>query len=76
MGNTNLAGDLAGNASSLYARNLYAFIDLMIDKEKKGQLAIDWEDDVIKGTLVARDGKLVHPMLTAKKAKTGKGGKK
>ncbi len=48
----------------------------MIDKEKKGQLAIDWEDDVIKGTLVARDGKLVHPMLTAKKAKTGKGGKK
>ncbi len=72
MGNTKLAGDLAGNASSLYARNLYAFIDLMIDKEeKKGELAIDWDDDVIKGTLVARDGKLVHPMLTA-----SKGGKK
>ncbi len=71
MGNTNLAGDLAGNASSLYARNLYAFIDLMVDKEKKGELAIDWEDDVIKGTLVAKDGKLVHPMLTA-----SKGGKK
>ena len=70
MGNTNLAGELAGNASSLYARNLYAFIELMIDKEKKGALAIDWEDDVIKGTLVAKDGKLVHPMLT------GKGGKK
>jgi NAD(P) transhydrogenase subunit alpha len=71
MGNTNLAGELAGNASSLYARNLYAFIDLMIDKEKKGALAIDWDDDVIKGTLVAKGGKLVHPMLTAKK-----GGKK
>ncbi len=71
MGNTNLAGELASNSSSLYARNLFAFIDLMIDKEKKGELAIDWEDDVIKGTLVARGGKLVHPMLTAKK-----GGKK
>jgi NAD(P) transhydrogenase subunit alpha len=71
MGNTNLAGELASNSSSLYARNLFAFIDLMIDKEKKGALAIDWEDDVIKGTLVARGGKLVHPMLTAKK-----GGKK
>jgi len=71
MGNTNLAGELSNNSSSLYARNLFAFIDLMIDKEKKGELAIDWEDDVIKGTLVARGGKLVHPMLTAKK-----GGKK
>ncbi|MFQ5625257.1 MAG: Re/Si-specific NAD(P)(+) transhydrogenase subunit alpha [Methyloligellaceae bacterium] len=71
MGSTNLAGDLAGNASSLYARNLYAFIDPMISKENKGELAIDWEDDVIKGTLVAKGGKLVHPMLTA-----SKGGKK
>ena len=67
MGNTNLAGELASNASSLYARNLFAFIDLMIDKENKGALAIDWEDDVIKGTLVAKSGKLVHPMLVAKK---------
>jgi NAD(P) transhydrogenase subunit alpha len=70
MGETNLAGELAGNASSLYARNLYAFIDPMFDKEKKGELAIDWEDELVKGTLVARDGKIVHPMLT------GKGGKK
>ena len=70
MGDPNLAGELAGNASSLYARNLYTFIELMIDKEKKGTLAVDWEDEVIEGTLVARDGKLVHPTLT------GKGGKK
>ena len=70
MGETNLAGELAGNASALYARNLYAFIELMFDKEKKGELKIDWDDEVIKGTLVAKDGKVVHPMLT------GKGGKK
>ncbi len=42
----------------------------MFDSEKKGALAIDWEDEVFKGTLVAKDGKLVHPMVT------GKGGKK
>lgn len=70
MGNPNLAGELAGNASSLYARNLYTFIELMLDKEKKGTLAVDWDDEIVAGTLVARDGKLVHPMLT------GKGGKK
>lgn len=70
MGEVNLAGELAANASALYARNLYAFIELMFDKEKKGALAVDWDDDVIKGTLVAKSGKLVHPMLT------GKGGKK
>ena len=74
MGPTSLAGELAGNASSLYARNLHAFIALMIDTEKKDELAIDWEDDVIKGTLVAKGGKLVHPMLVPAKGK--KGGKK
>lgn len=71
LGPTNLAGELAGNASSLYARNLYTFVETMIDKEKKGTLALDWDDDVIKGTLVARDGKIVHPILAP-----SKGGKK
>ena len=63
MGPLNLAGDLAVNASSLYARNLLAFITTMIDTEK-GELAIDWEDEIIQGTLVTRDGKIVHPALT------------
>ena len=35
----------------------------MIDKEDKA-LKIDWEDEIIKGTLVAKDGKVVHPNLT------------
>ncbi|RMF02273.1 MAG: Re/Si-specific NAD(P)(+) transhydrogenase subunit alpha [Alphaproteobacteria bacterium] len=74
MGKTNLAGELAPNASSLYARNLHAFISLMIDPEKKGELAVDWDDELIKGTLVARDGKLVHPVVAPSKGK--KGGKK
>jgi H+-translocating NAD(P) transhydrogenase subunit alpha len=72
LGPTNLPGDLAANASSLYARNLHAFIETMFDKEKKGALAINWDDDIIKGTLVAKDGKIVHPSLADKPAAPAK----
>lgn len=63
LGETNLAGALSTNASSLYARNLYTFIETMFDKES-GDLKVDWEDEVITGTLVAKDGAIVHPNLT------------
>ncbi|MGI9382670.1 MAG: NAD(P)(+) transhydrogenase (Re/Si-specific) subunit alpha, partial [Methyloligellaceae bacterium] len=63
MGRLNLAGALSVNASSLYARNLFAFIELLLDAES-GRLAIDWEDEIVAGTLIARDGALVHPTLT------------
>ncbi len=61
-GPLNLAGDLAINASSLYAKNLYAFLETLFDKKEK-KLAINWDDEIVKGTLVARDGALVHPSL-------------
>ncbi|MFA5900378.1 MAG: Re/Si-specific NAD(P)(+) transhydrogenase subunit alpha [Hyphomicrobium sp.] len=61
-GPLNLAGGLAVNASSLYARNLYAFLETLIDKTEK-KLAINWDDEIVKGTLVARDGAIVHPSL-------------
>lgn len=62
MGYTNLAGRVPGNASSLYARNLFAFVEPMIDK-KEGKLAIKWDDEIIVGTLICRDGQIVHPRL-------------
>jgi NAD(P) transhydrogenase subunit alpha len=62
MGPTNLAGEVAVNASSLYARNLLAFVETMIDKKEKA-LKVDWDDELVKGTLVARDGRIVHPSL-------------
>ncbi len=65
MGRLNLAGELSVNASSLYARNLLTFIELLLDKET-GELAVDWDDEIVAGTLIARDGKLVHPTLTDK----------
>ncbi len=62
MGLLNLPGLVPVNASSLYARNLYAFIEPLIDKEKAA-LAIDWGDEIVKGTLIARDGEIVNGMI-------------
>jgi H+-translocating NAD(P) transhydrogenase subunit alpha len=62
-GPSNLAGEVPVNASSLYARNLFAFLELVIDKNEK-VLKVDWDDEIIKGTLLAKDGKIVHPSLT------------
>ncbi len=62
IGLLNMAGRVPGNASSLYARNLYAFIEPMIDK-KEGKLAIKWDDEIVQGTLIAKDGRIVHPRL-------------
>ena len=58
----NLAGTIAVNASSLYAKNLLAFVETMIDKKEK-TLAVNWDDELIKGTLVAKGGQIVHPSL-------------
>ena len=61
-GPLNLAGELSINASSLYARNLYAFLESMFDKKEK-KLAINWDDELVKGTLVAKGGGIVHTNL-------------
>ena len=66
IGHGNVAGRLAEGASALFAKNLLNFITPLVDPETKN-LAIDWEDEIVKGTLVTRDGKVVHPMLTNKK---------
>ncbi len=58
VGATNLAGKLAVDASSLYARNLFNFVSLLVDK-KTGALAIDWNDEIVKGAAVTKDGELI-----------------
>ncbi len=64
-GPLNLPGEVPVNASALYAKNLFAFLETMFDKKAK-TLAINWDDEVVKGTLVAKDGKIVHPNLLPK----------
>jgi NAD(P) transhydrogenase subunit alpha len=62
FGPLNLAGSVPVNASSLYAKNLYAFLELFFDKKDKS-FKVNWDDEIIKGTLVAKDGRIVHPNL-------------
>ncbi len=60
VGHLNEAGRLAATASSLYARNLFAFVEILVDKANKS-LAINWDDEIVKSTLLTKDGALVHP---------------
>ncbi|HEY5338567.1 MAG TPA: Re/Si-specific NAD(P)(+) transhydrogenase subunit alpha [Rhizomicrobium sp.] len=62
MGYTNLPARLAADTSSLYARNLFNFVSLIVDK-KTGALALNWDDDIVKGAGLTRDGEIVHPSL-------------
>src|ERR1700723_2270501 len=55
VGFSNGPGRLAATASSLYAKNLLAFLDVLIDKKTK-TLAINWDDDEIKATALTDDG--------------------
>jgi NAD(P) transhydrogenase subunit alpha len=61
VGYPNLPGRIAADASALYARNLFAFAGLFLDKE--GRFAPDYEDEILKAALVAKDGAVVHPAL-------------
>jgi NAD(P) transhydrogenase subunit alpha len=63
MGHLNLPGRLSGNATSLYAKNLQNFLDPLITKE--GALKVDWNDELVSGTGLIRDGESVHPILKA-----------
>lgn len=67
IGHTNMAGRVPTSASNLYARNLVAFLETLIDKEAKA-LKIDWEDELVQATVLTRDGKVVHPNFVAKPA--------
>jgi NAD(P) transhydrogenase subunit alpha len=62
VGPANLPGELATDASALFARNLVNYITPLIDKETKG-LKVDLEDEIVKGTLLTREGQVVHPQL-------------
>jgi NAD(P) transhydrogenase subunit alpha len=62
VGYANMPGRLAASSSALYAKNLYAFVETTIDKSAK-TLAVKWDDELIKATLLTKDGAVVHPMF-------------
>ncbi|WP_051660780.1 Re/Si-specific NAD(P)(+) transhydrogenase subunit alpha, partial [Bosea sp. 117] len=67
VGYLNVPGRLAATASQLYAKNLYAFLETLIDKGSKS-LAVKWDDELVKATLLTRDGAVVHPNFGGAKA--------
>jgi NAD(P) transhydrogenase subunit alpha len=61
IGHLNMPSRIAVDASALYARNLLSFLGLILTKEKT--LKIDEADEIVKASLLTRDGKIVHPQL-------------
>jgi NAD(P) transhydrogenase subunit alpha len=65
IGYLNMPGRIAASSSALLARNIYAFIEPMIDKETKA-LTIDRDDEIVAATLLTADGAIVHPSFAAR----------
>ncbi len=65
VGHLNVPGRLAATASSLYAKNLFAFLETMINKADK-TIAVNFDDELVKATLLTRDGAVVHPQFQPK----------
>ncbi len=62
LGYSDLPSRAASDATPLYARNLYNFVStLMLSKD--GALEVQWDDELIQGTLLTKDGEVVHAML-------------
>ncbi|MEK6207174.1 MAG: Re/Si-specific NAD(P)(+) transhydrogenase subunit alpha [Chloroflexota bacterium] len=57
-GTTNIPSTMPYHASQMYSRNIQSLLGLMITKE--GKLNLDMNDDVIKGTVITKDGEVVH----------------
>jgi NAD(P) transhydrogenase subunit alpha len=68
IGEFNLPSRLATDASALYSRNLMNFVELLVDVDEK-KISIDWDDEIIIGTCLTRDSKIVHPALLPEEAK-------
>jgi NAD(P) transhydrogenase subunit alpha len=65
IGYPNLAGRIAATASHLYARNLLAFVETLVDKGRKA-LSVNPEDELAKATCLTREGKIIHPAFAPK----------
>jgi H+-translocating NAD(P) transhydrogenase subunit alpha len=70
VGYANVPGRLAASSSSLYAKNLLAFLEILIDKGTKA-VAVKWDDEIVKATALTRDGAVVHPNFQPKPAQPG-----
>ncbi|HRO41311.1 MAG TPA: Re/Si-specific NAD(P)(+) transhydrogenase subunit alpha [Flavipsychrobacter sp.] len=61
IGNSALAATMPSDASKLYSKNVLNFLKLIINKE--GGINLNWEDDLVKGTCIAHDCKIVNERI-------------
>ncbi len=67
VGHDNMPGRLAASSSALYAKNLLTFLETLIDKKEK-KIAVNWDDEIVKGTALTRDGAIIHSIFKPKTA--------
>ena len=60
VGNSNLQAGLPSDASKLYGKNILNFLQLIITKE--GTINLNWDDDLVKGSCITHEGKVVRPL--------------
>ena len=58
VGRSNYPSQMPVDASKMFGKNLFNFITLMIDDE--GQLQLDFEDEIVKGTCITRDSEIIN----------------
>ncbi len=61
VGDSNLAASMPSDASKLYGKNIINFLKLIIDKD--GKLNLDFDDDLVKGTCITHNGKIVNEQV-------------
>ncbi len=60
----NLPAQMAEHASQLYARNVQELLGLIVPAPEEGgtvQVVLDWDDEIVSGSALTRDGEIVHP---------------
>lgn len=61
VGNSNLPSSMPSDSSKMYGKNIFNFLSLITTKE--GQLNLNWEDDLVKGSCITHDGVVIHSQV-------------
>lgn len=69
IGPKNLSATVPLHASEMYSRNVWNLLSLM---NSEGEFVLNWEDDILAGCAVTKDGAVVHPAVTGEKKATEK----
>lgn len=65
IGHANVPARIAQDASQLFSRNIFNFFKILCDKEGKS-LALNWDDEILKGSALTHDGQIIHPNFIEK----------